>query len=388
MRYALAMCVLLSIVPAQAATWDDTTIANIIDDVGAIKGRILSGDIPETAADFRRQLDELNANGTFLKETVPELLTLLQNRRQPIRDFTGPALACGSGTPCAEFRQQLRDFGRDFADLSDQLPMLRNAGLGDGSRLSRAIDVTPPFLLFFLHEALHEVADWQFIPLDLADLYDEVGDPDAFASDWRPARVRRTDRRASEPGALARSAADTFCANKADRVRDPSLDKVQLNRWKAALTSTKLVVGAFAEFMPDTIGGSVLGEGLTDVKIPIQAIVKAIASAVEVSGVLLDTFQANLDVCRSRLATEEQRAQDIETDLAECIPRNVYRTSGGNDDAYTRLSAVLTTAEAGGQPTGSARAAVRTVDKHRHRGQWSLAYKFMCKAYARIGDAL
>jgi hypothetical protein len=29
---------------------------------------------------------------------------------------------------------------------------------------------------------------------------------------------------------------------------------------------------------------------------------------------------------------------------------------------------------------------VRTINNHRRRGQWGLAYRFMCKAYARIGD--
>jgi hypothetical protein len=385
MRYLLAIW-LLCAVPVQAAVWDETTIGDIIDDVKTIKGKVLTGDIAESAADFRRQLDDLNAHGTFVKEVLPEVLMLLQNRRQPILDFAGPTFDCDAGTPCAEFRQQLRDFGTDFAGLSSKLPMLQKAGIGDGSRLGKAIDVTPPFLLFFLHEALNEVADWQLIPRDLADLVDEVDDPDAFASDWRPSRLRDTRGRLQQEASHERSAADTFCANRADRVSDPRLDKVALNRWKAALTSTKLVVAAFAEFIPDTIGGSVLGEGLSDVKIPIQAIVKAIASAVEASGVLLDTFQANLDFCRSRVAAAEQHAREVETHLATCTELNVYRTSSGSAQAYERLSDVLATAETEGQGTASARSAVRIVDNYRSRKQWSLAYRFMCKAYARIGD--
>ena len=378
MRYPLAILLLSLAATANAAVWDDDTIGNIIADVGIIKGNVV--DIP--AADLRRQLDDLTANGVFLKEAVPKVLTLVQERRQPIRDFAGPTFDCDAGTPCATFRQELRDFGSDFASLSAKLPMLRKAGIGDGTRLANAIDVTPPFLLFFLHEALEHVEDWQLIPSDLADLYDEVGDPDAFASDWRPSRSRR----APGGGEETRSAADTFCAEKADRVQDPRLDKVALNRWKGGLTTAKLVVAAFAEFMPDTMGGSVLGEGLSDVKIPIQAIVKAIASAVEVSGVLLDTFQSNLDFCRSRIAAAEQHAREIETDLANCTPFNLYRTSSGSDEAYARLSDVLATAEAGGQDTATARSVVRIVDNYRRREQWKLAYKFMCKAYARIGD--
>jgi hypothetical protein len=386
MRYVLAiyLCslgVLGFAHPAHGVAWDDLTIADIIDDVDRIKDAIVTGDIPETAADFRRQLDDLSANGAFVVDVAPKVLRLLQDRRQAIEDFAGSTFDCEGGTPCAAFRQRLRDFGADFASLADRLPMLARAGAADGSRFATIVDRTPPFLLFFVHEALERVPDWEHVPGDLAEIVDEVGDPDAFAVEWRPSRAR-----AAEADGEARAAADTFCARKADRVADPTFDKVALNRWKAALTSLKLVVAAFAEFVPDTVGGAVLGEGLSDVKLPVQAIVKAIASAVEASGVLLDTFQANLDVCRGRLAAVQARRDAVESDLATCTSLNVYRTAAGNDEAHAVLSAVLETASANGQSLTAAQSAVRIVDSYRRRKQWSLAYKFMCKAYARIGD--
>ncbi len=384
MRVLLALCLLGVTLPAHAAVWDETTIGGIIDDVRAVKDKVLTGDIPETAEDLRRQLDDLRDNGALIKDVAPKILRLLQERRQPMRDFAGPTFDCDAGTPCADFRVRLRAFGTDFASLADRLPMLAKAGVGDGSRFVAIVDRTPPFLLFFVHEALDAVPDWEFLPRDLGEIVDEVGDPDAFASDWRPQRARIAG--AADVGAITRGAADTFCANKADRVTDPALDKVALNRWKAAITTTKLVVGAFAEFLPDQVGGAILGEGLSDIKIPIQAIVKAIASAVEVSGVLFDTFQANLEVCRARLAAVEQREREVEAHLASCTELNVYRTSGGNDEAYTRLSEVMLAAEAGGQDLTAALSTVRLIDNHRKRGNYGLAYRFMCKAYARIGD--
>jgi hypothetical protein len=256
----------------------------------------------------------------------------------------------------------------------------------DGSRFGKIVDDTPPFLLFFLDEALREVPEWELVPHDLAEIYDEVGDPDAFASAWEPARARRPQAQAEYAAAAERGAAETFCANKADRVTDPRLDKIALNRWKAGLTTAKLTVAAFAEFMPDAVGGAVLGEGLSDIKIPVQAIVKAIASALEASGVFFDTFQANLDFCRAQLAAAQQHRRDLENDLATCTSLNVYRTKDGNDEAYDLLSDLLTAADAGQQSIAAARSAVRIVDNYRGRRQWRVAYKFMCKAYARIGD--
>lgn len=383
MRFLLVLCLLVLPSPAYAAVWDETTIGDIIDDVKAVKDKVLTGDIPETAEDLRRQLDELRANGALVKDVAPRILGLLQERRQPIRDFAGASFDCDAGTPCADFRARLHTFGTDFAGLAGRLPMLAKAGVGDGSRFVTIVDRTPPFLLFFVHEALEAVPEWEFLPRDLREIVDEVGDPDAFASDWRPQRARAAG---ADSAALPRSAADTFCANKADRVADPALDKVALNRWKAAITTTKLVVAAFAEFVPDKVGGAILGEGLSDITIPIQAIVKAIASAVEASGVFLDTFQANLEFCRARLAAAEQRALEVETHLATCTELNVYRTIGGNDEAYERLSDVIVEAEAGGQDLTATLSTLRLIDNHRRRGHYGLAYRFMCKAYARIGD--
>jgi len=267
MRSVLAICLLCLSMPANAAVWDDTTISGIIDDVQTVKGRIVNGDLPESMADFKRQLDDLSANGTVVKDVAPKILRLLQERSQTIRDFAGPTFDCDAGTPCADFRQRLRTFGTDFANLADRLPMLQKAGV-DGSRFGKIVDLTPPFLLFFLDEALQQVPEWELIPHDLAEIYDEVGDPDAFASAWEPTRARTPQARAEYAASLERGAAETFCANKADRVTDPRLDKVALNRWKAGLTAAKITVAAFAEFMPDTIGGSVLGEGLSDIQIP------------------------------------------------------------------------------------------------------------------------
>jgi hypothetical protein len=381
MRTLLTICLLFVAMPARAIVWDNDTITGIIQDVTDVKEEVLHGNIHDSATDLARQLGDLQTNGAFVKDVAPTVLKLLQDRRQPISDFAGPAFDCAAATPCANFRTRLHDFGDDFVALADRLPMLAKAGVGDAGRFTTIVDRTPPFLLFFLKEALDVVPEWDAVPADLAEIYDEVDDRDAFTSDWTPARHRS---RASET--TGRAAADTFCAKKADRVTNPTFDKVALNRWKAGITTLKLVVGAVAEFIPEEVGGSILGEGLSNVKIPLQAVIKAIASAVEVSGTFLDTYQANLEVCRARIAATEQHSRDVETNLANCTGLNVYRTSIGNDEAYALLTAMLTDAEANAQNVGAARSQLRIVDNYRGQKRWGLAYKFMCKSYARIGD--
>jgi hypothetical protein len=381
MRYLLAMCLLLVSVQAKAC-WEfinptecDPDVLTVIDGANAI----LDGNIPDVAKDLKRQLNELVENGQLVKEVVPTLLEMIQKKRLSILAFAGPKLACASGTDCADFRGRLRNFGDDLAALTDRFPMLERAGVGDGSRLQDIVDRTPPFLLYFLHEAMDKIPDWEFIPSDLAQIFDEVGDPDAFTSDWRPSHSSGSQAGLKRATMLKAGAADAFCSNKKGHVFSPLVDKVQLNRWKAGLTATKLVVGGFAEFLPDEIGVEVAGEGVCNLKIPPAPWMKAIASAVEATSVFLDTFQANLEFCRAR-------NDAIENHLAGRVKLAKYRTEVGNDAAYELLSTLIDKAELNNQSVASARSALRIAQDYRNVRKWGQAFDYMATAYSRIGD--
>src|SRR3546814_6187756 len=93
---------------------------------------------------------------------------------------------CGTGAPCALFRTDLQILVTDLSALSDRLPAVQKLGIGDGQAMRQIIDRLPPFVLFAVYEAMERMPDWRTIPQVLADIYDEIGDPDAFSVGYEP----------------------------------------------------------------------------------------------------------------------------------------------------------------------------------------------------------
>ena len=94
MRYILALCLVASALEARAEGWLDSDISDILSKVKSIYNEV-SGDVSDTAQDFKRQLTSLQQKGASVKETVEDSLDLVQHRRTPFLDFVnGGSVRC------------------------------------------------------------------------------------------------------------------------------------------------------------------------------------------------------------------------------------------------------------------------------------------------------
>jgi len=387
MKRILAACLCMLAFQANAE-WGDNDITDIIDNVKAVKSKTVDGSIGISADDLKRQLDKMKADGILIKSSVEEILVWLEHRRGPFLQFKGSN--CGSGSPCADFRQRLKQFAGEMSALAARFPAIEKVGLGDGDFTERVIEILPPFVLFGFHQVMERVAGWQDIPLDLLDVYDEIADPEAFSiSFFEPsASVRQT----SSPS-QATAAQDTptriFCRERADRV-DDATDSIRLNRIKSAGFALKTAVDVWSEFAPDKVGGSLIGEGVYGIPIFAKPVVKAIKGAIEIIQFQIETYRQNLGVCRSRL-------REIETHLVQCSQFAEYKQQPANDEAYALVERKVEEFEAApGQPQSqpqrgwgrtpvSARTYLDRAAVKREGEQWGAAYSDLCSAYQSLG---
>jgi hypothetical protein len=97
MRHAIAVVLCAAAVSANAGvfdSWTDDSISDITGNVTDVRDKVLNGNIPQSAADLRRQLTKLQERGHMLSTTVEELLVWLERRRTPYLAFVGSG---GSG---------------------------------------------------------------------------------------------------------------------------------------------------------------------------------------------------------------------------------------------------------------------------------------------------
>jgi hypothetical protein len=334
------------------------------------------GDVKDTAADLKRQLTSLTEKGQTLKDTVDDVLEFLRHRRTPFQDFVnGGAGRCANGSPCYEFRADLKAFVFDMADLRTRYAQIDRNGFGDGQFLAAFVDIMPPIALFGLYEIFQRVPNWQGIPLDLADLHDEMDDEDAFASESaeRNAAVIKT----SQTRALAPSPAgqwvfglpvtktDAFCA----KGKLAKMDNVRLNRVKAGFFWTKSAFSAISEYAPEDKVVTLAGEG-TSTHLPLRAILKSIPAVIESIFASVDAFRANLDECKK-----------TEADVAQRAPLYEYRTSAGNKKAYWVVRGIID----GRRLYAPAAEDLLTEAANLHRlNRWQAAYDKICDAYAKL----
>jgi hypothetical protein len=374
MRYALAISLLAFAVQVEAADWVADDINDILTKVRSMFTTI-SGDVKDTAADLKRQLTSLQQQGDTMKETVDDILEFLQHRRGPFLDFVnGGGGRCGQGSPCFDFRADLEDFVLDMADLKSKFPQIEKHGLGDGQLLADIIEYVPPLALFGLYEIFQRIPDWQDIPQNLADLYDEIGDPDAFSSELpgpSTALVHVAGITTKSGGGQANFGAspetntDIFCS----KGKQPKMDTVHLNRVKAGFFWSKSLLNGIAEYVPDEKTVVLGGEG-TNVHIPVQATMKAAANVIESIFASVDAYRANLDVCKK-----------IETDIAGRTQLLEYRTAAGNKKAYWVVKGIIL-AQGNFSPTAES---LLTEAGNLHRNyNWQGAYNKICDAYAAI----
>jgi len=348
-RYLLALG-LLAFAAQARADWAGSDITDIINNVKTILAEVM-GDVKDTAADLKRQLTSFNQRGDTAKETVEDAMDFLQARRQPFLEFVNgspPANTgrCGQNTPCENFRLDLENFVLDIAALKSRFPQIEQHGLGDGEHLADVIDHLPPLVLFGFYEAFQRIPNWQDTPQNLADVYDEVGDPDAFSAEPLGASAATAATVASAKNQAGGSIIAVppkqssfgspengirmFCSK--GKELNATGSNVRYNRVKMALTWVSNMLDGTSEFLDADYVVELIGEGAS-VPVFIKGGMKTIGKVIESIFVSLDTYRANLDICRQ-----------IETDVAQGTILATYRTRDGVKTAYWVVKGVMTRA--------------------------------------------
>jgi hypothetical protein len=334
-RYVLAI-VLLALSTQANAGWLDETVDEVINKVRDVWNTV-TGDVKDTAADLKRQLALLQQQGDTVKETASDVLGHLQHRRTPFLDFVnGGAGRCGEGSPCWDFRMDLEIFVLDIADLKTKFPQIERHGLGDGHVVADIIDHLPPLVLFGLYEVLQRIPNWQDTPQNLSDLFDDMGDPDAFSleplgkSAAKTATVASATVKASTAlGQGKFGDPDTkttlFCSQGKQLRNDP----VKLNRVRAVWSGVSNMLDGLAEYTDAHVVIGLAGE-TSSIPTVIKGTMKTVAKVIETIFASVDAYRANLDLCKQ-----------IETDVAQRAMSVDYRTREGVKTAYWVVKGVM-----------------------------------------------
>jgi hypothetical protein len=386
-----ALVAWVATIPAARADWTDNKITKIINDVGDIKDQVTgNGPIKRVADDFRAQLDEMVAKGLILKESVGDILTWLKSREGPYRQFVGSP-RCGAGTPCDDFRTELINFFGDFGALRNDFPIVDKVGLGDGSHAITVIQNVPPIVLFGLFQTLGRIPDWQSLPTALQRVFDEIGDPEVFALDdafassaaATPASFSSASVGTNSVGAfglLPRTPTERFCDRKAWAV-ERQIDPVRMNRLKFFVFYVRQGLGLAESLTHETIGADVVGEGNESVvPNPLKIQLKIVLLVFDVVQKAVNTFQANLDICR-------KKNSEIEMQVAQCIQLVNVVMPSSRDDIYNLVRTKIDAAFADGLETGLSEFWMGTADIQRGAGEYREAFGSLCSAYQTIGTA-
>jgi hypothetical protein len=229
--FAMTSVLFICLITPAMADWNDGNIKGIIDDVTEIKDDVLGddGNVKQVMGDFKGQLKDLKEKGVLLTDSVQAFLKWLQSRKEPFEKFAGPmgsSPRCSGITPCRIFREDLKTFFADFASLKIKFPVIQKMDFTDGSRAGNIVEQIPPVVLFGIHELFKRFPRWNKLPTDLADIFNEIGDPDTFANPFtlNPIGVAQTTR-VSTNAILDPTLTQTFCIKNAARL-DREIDPI------------------------------------------------------------------------------------------------------------------------------------------------------------------
>lgn len=367
------------------AGWVDDDITDVIKNVKDVKEEVIgSGKTRAVVNDLRKQLTELKDKGLILRESVEDLLIWLQQRQGPYRTFVGTAPRCGSATPCAQFREDLKDFFLETAAQRGNFPVFDKLGVGDGSRSAYIVDISPPIILFGLYEVMNRMPDWRDMPSRLQEIFDEIDDPNIFSislDDEDDASAPATSASLSVAPASAASGetpTERFCRRRAGRL-DKEIDPVRLNRIKLFVFFYRTSFGLIESLTSETIGGDAVGEGSdTVIPNPLKAQLKLVLSAFDIIAEAVKTFRTNVQVCRDQRRT-------IELQVAQCIELVEFVTPDKRDDVYEVVKSKVDGADDQGVPVAKSRKALRLAESFRGSGDYKSAYLKLCEAYQKVG---
>lgn len=402
-RFCLSLLfsiILLSLVtalwprPSYAALreWDNSEITNITNDVTDIKNTLApSGDIRTVAQDLRNQLQTwgpFKGNTQLLSEAVEDILNWLGSRRDDYVNFIGGDLnnKCQPlVSECGIFRSDLITFFSNMSLLPVEIEAVQKFGLRDASFAQKIINVMPPIILFSLSERLKRIPDWQMIPSDINDIYNEIDDPKVFSLSLRDQE--------SSPAASASAVANqgltktqAFCRTRADRLDGDQIfdgvDPLRLNRINTFLVFLEAILSSVANVQPDDIDifGALIGEGAGGgLPNPLRSLLFAADAETKIITQAIATHRANIGLCTDRY-------HQIEDRIASCTLYSEFKLNiTANEEYYDLVMRRLVTAFNAGIPTSKSVSDYNSSKTFLGGGAYDSAYHDLCKAYVEIG---
>lgn len=355
-----------------------TNLGNVKTNVGTIKTSV-TGNISTVADEFKTQVDLLQVKGVLVKETADQLLDWLNSHKDEYLVFAGNK--CDNASPCGIFREEMRVFIEDFSYLSDRFPVIEKMGMSDSPRIIRLIDRLPPILIFPMYEVMNRMPDWNKIPVQLASMYDEIGDPEVFSIDFAPP-INTLSAGFTQTAVAATTPTGIFCERNASRL-DNGIDPVRLNRLQLFVSYLKTGMSIIGEVPPKDQNLEVVGEGGS---LPVPNVFKMIVLVVNFVQDAVSTYRDNINICRSIRDQERSRLLTLEIQVASCLQLVDFIMPGTRDDVYNLVSDKIESARNQGIPVQQSDRAMALVDSFRADGDWKQAYLKLCDAYSKIGN--
>jgi hypothetical protein len=329
------ICVVgLTAAQAGAAVWNNDDIENVkknakaaADDAARAATRaknIIDNEIGKVAIETKDRFDQfdLDFRDSLLRNTVDDSILFLESQRDDYIDFVGSGEKCGAGSSCSDFREQLRTLIQDTMGLSTRFEFVDSTVFSHSS-LDR-IDNLPPFMLFGIYEAIkgETIQRLLELPAHLADIYDEVDDPELFSpnfalsaetageesttsslgtncrNDPDPQTCREEQR--AERRSSRRDATTRFCSRLLGRTKG-LIDPIRLNRIRFFISYLQAATAFTDGVNPEDIKatGVVAAGGGSALPWTGKFFTVGIDQLVNLVGAAVDTRIANLDVCRS-----------------------------------------------------------------------------------------
>lgn len=355
-----------------------TNLSNVKTNVGTIKTSV-TGNISTVADEFKTQVDLLQAKGVLVKETADQLLDWLNSNKDEYLVFAGNQ--CDNASPCGIFREEMRVFIEEFSYLSDRFPVIEKMGMSDSPRIIRLIDRLPPILIFPMYEVMNRMPDWNKIPEQLANIYDEIGDPEVFSIDFAPP-INTLSAEFTQTAVAATTPTGRFCERNASRL-DNGIDQVLLNRLQLLVSYLKTTMSIIGEVPPKDQNLEVAGEGGS---LPIPNAFKMIVYVVNFVQDAVSTYRDNISICRTIRDQELSRLLTLEIQVASCLQLVDFIMPGTRDDVYNLVANKIEDARNQGISVQQSDRAMALVDSFRADGDWKQAYLKLCDAYSKIGN--
>ena len=269
-----------------------------------------------------------------------------------------------------------------MAELKERFPVLQQHGIGDTTFFADLVQIVPPVFLFGIHEILKRIPDWQDLPVDLADIFDELGDSDIFVTNVEPSpQVAATSLADGMKTALATARPAAGWGNKfgaplekfCSKGKEARIDDVRFNRLKGVVTRWKNRFDSLSEYPDDDAEITLAGEGAFKIKLPTKPFLKTVSNALDSLHDMMETHRANLELCAK-----------IEADVAACTPLVTYRTQAGSKAAAAVVTGVLNRTSIADRDKTDANRWLAQARNRANASNWKGAFESLCLAYAAI----